>query len=185
VKHTLETAELRHKISVLRDQLESTPPAAPFHPSDYADFATELENLNMGSDGDWSNWVTGFTEVEANQDAQLKASAETTLVIGQSRKDTLMSDVPEEKPSVAGKVIQLFNLVGALIAARPTTAPPTMSPEYQAEGQIIVDHVLNGILLFNKHQWHCYQALVSNGRSQVAPKVNLHQLSLLVQMPPH
>jgi phage tail protein X len=136
-KNILETGELRSKITVLRDQLESSPVS---HPTEYGDFTTDLEALTMGTEGEWASWVTEYPDVEQ----EIKPNGvETTLVVGQTRKDTHMSDMPEEKPSVGGKVLQLFTLVGALIAARPTTAPPTMPAEYQAEGQALVEHVLN------------------------------------------
>lgn len=172
-KNILETGDLRRKITVLREQLESSPVS---HPPEYNDFTTDLENLNM-SESDWSHYLTEFPDV----DQDLKPhGVESNLVVGLSRKDTHMSDIPEEKPSVGGKVLQLFTLVGALIAARPTTAPPTMPAEYQAEGQALVEHVLNAnpglqqasmaLLPGSNIQWH----QPSNAQGQAAPAFSPH-----------
>jgi hypothetical protein len=146
-QHTLESGELRKKISVLKDQLESNPLTHPSHSSDYADFASELEGLNMSSDGgDWTAWVTEF-DVDQPQPPPVQHkphSNETTLVVGQRRKDTLFSDVPD-KQMVSGSFLLLFLLYGAFVATRATSSAPIppMSDEYRHEAALILNHVLD------------------------------------------
>lgn len=169
-KHTLETGDLRRKISVLRDQLESSPASQPSHPSEYADFASELEGLNMGPEGDWSTWVTDFTDVDQSQPVQSKSSGvETTLVVGQRRKDTLMSEV-SEKQMVPGGFLLLFLLYGAFVATRATgSAPlPAMSEEYRAEAAMILSHVLEEDSGVQQSSIAMLQAASSNNVQQVS-----------------
>jgi hypothetical protein len=142
-KHTLESGELRRKITVLREQLESNPVSAQSNQSDYTDFATELEGLNMNPEGDWVNWVTDFDLDQPQQLQPKPPSVEKALVVGQRRKDTLMPDV-SEKQMVPGGFLLLFLLYGAFVATRATgsTPVPPMSDEYRAEAHMILNHVL-------------------------------------------
>jgi hypothetical protein len=169
-KHTLESGELRRKISVLRDQLESSPASQPSHPSDYTDFATELEGLNMSSEGDWSNWVTDFADVEHSQAVQSKSNgAETTLVVGQRRKDTLMSEVSDKQMVPGGGFLLLFLLYGAFVATRATgSAPlPPMSDEYRAEAEMILNNVLDDDTGVQQSSMAMLQAVGSGNVQQV------------------
>jgi hypothetical protein len=169
-KHTLETGELRRKITVLKEQLESSPITAPSHQSDFTDFATELEGLNMGSETDWTNWVTDFaTEVEHPQEMHSKSTnAETTLVVGQRRKDTLMSDA-SEKQMASGGFLLLFLLYGAFVATRATTATtlPPISDEYRAEAANILNHVLDDGSGMQQSSMNMLQAAGATGIQQM------------------
>jgi hypothetical protein len=144
-QHTLESGDLRKKIGILKEQLASSPITHPSHSSDYADFASELEGLNMGSNGDWTTWVTEFDvdEPQPPPVQQKQPATETTLVVGQRRKDTLFSDV-SDKQTVSGGFLLLFLLYGAFVATRATgsTPIPPMSDEYRQEAALILENVL-------------------------------------------
>jgi hypothetical protein len=142
MKHTLETTTLRKKINVLKSELEHLPPIP--QQSEY-NFTSELENLSMNPDGDWSNWMADFPELDDMKPSTANAvNPETTLVVGQRRRDTLVPEV-NEKQMVSSSFLFLFLLYGAFVATRAsssTTVPP-MAPEYRAEAQTILNQVLH------------------------------------------
>jgi len=139
MKHTLETTNLRKKISVLKHELEHAPPP----PQSEYNFTSELEALSMNPDGDWSNWMADFPELDDMKPSQ--AGPESTVVVGQRRRaDTLVPEVTD-KQMVSSSFLFLFLLYGAFVASRAsssTTVPP-MAPEYRAEAQTILNQVLH------------------------------------------
>jgi hypothetical protein len=139
--HTLESGELRRKITVLKEQLESGPAnPAQQAPSEFAEFTNDLD-----MDGEWGSnfgWINDAPE----EPAQTKPRGpETTLVVGQGRKDA-----PEESRSTfAGLPFTLpliFGLVGAFVASSGSSSALgqiKLPDAYRAEATSIIQNVLS------------------------------------------
>jgi hypothetical protein len=137
--HTLESGELRRKITVLKEQLESVPVnPAPQAPSEFAEF----NDLDM--DGEWGNnfgWINDAPE----EPAQKPRGPETTLVVGQGRKDS-----PDEPRSAFGglpfTLPLIFGLVGAFVASSGSSSALSqikLPDSYRAEATSIIQNVLS------------------------------------------
>jgi hypothetical protein len=139
-EHTLESGELRRKITVLKEQFESVPAnPTPQAPSEFTDFTNDLD-----MDGEWGNnfgWINEAPE----EPAQKPRGPETTLVVGQGRKDS-----PEESRSGFGglpfTVPLIFGLVGAFVASSGSSAALSqikLPDSYRAEATSIIQNVLS------------------------------------------
>jgi hypothetical protein len=138
--HTLESGELRRKITVLKEQLESGPiNPAPAAPSEFAEFTNDLD-----MDGEWgSNF--GWMNDAPEEPAQTKPRGpETTLVVGQGRKDA-----PEERSAFGGLPFTLpliFGLVGAFVASSGSSSSLSnikLPDAYRVEATNIIQNVLS------------------------------------------
>jgi hypothetical protein len=149
--HTLETGELRRKITVLKEQLENVPASSSSQaPSEFTDFTNDLDGLTM--DGEWGNnfgWLND-SPPEAEQQSQLKSrGVETTLVVGQGRKDAQSTPAEEGRSTFAGlpfSVPLIFGLVGAFVASAPPStslSQITLPDAYRAEATSIMQNVLS------------------------------------------
>jgi hypothetical protein len=138
--HTLESGELRRKITVLKEQLESVPVnQAPQAPSEFTEFTNDLD-----MDGEWGNnfgWINDAPE----EPAQKPRGPETTLVVGQGRKDS-----PDEPRSTFGglpfTLPIIFGLVGALVASSGSSTALSqikLPDAYRAEATSIIQNVLS------------------------------------------
>ncbi|KAF2869256.1 hypothetical protein BDV95DRAFT_498011 [Massariosphaeria phaeospora] len=132
--HTLETGELRKKVSVLSERLEcaSSNAMAVAPSSTFTDFASEMDNLNMGHN-EWDNYI--FVD---NFDDQTPAPPqEQSLVVASRAKD-------EEKPVASGLLLMLL-LCGAFVASKSSgsTAPPIprMPDEVRAASATVLDSI--------------------------------------------
>jgi hypothetical protein len=134
--HTLETGELRKKVSVLTERLENaTGNGMAIAPSTtYTDFASEMDNLNMGSN-DWDNYifVNDFASDEQTPPAQ--------------NQDHHMAVVPrqkeEDKPVASGLLLMLL-LCGAFVASKSGNAAapiPRMPDEVRAASATVLDSI--------------------------------------------
>ncbi|KAF2739248.1 hypothetical protein EJ04DRAFT_508958 [Polyplosphaeria fusca] len=133
--HTLETGDLRKKISVLTERLESASSGMAIAPSStFNDFATEMDNLNMGAN-EWDNYI--FVN-DFNVDEQTPAPQEQSLVVASRAKDA------EDKPVASGLLLMLL-LCGAFVASKSSgsSAPPIprMPDDVRAASATVLDSI--------------------------------------------
>ncbi|KAF2199638.1 hypothetical protein GQ43DRAFT_433218 [Delitschia confertaspora ATCC 74209] len=134
--HTLETGELRKKVSVLTERLEqSSIPMSTAPSSTFTDFASEMDNLNMGST-DWDNYI--FVNDFAPEEATPGPQPDQPLVVAPRSKD-------EDKPVASGLLLMLL-LCGAFVASKSSgaSAPPIprMPEEVRAASATVLDNIL-------------------------------------------
>ena len=147
-QHTLETGELRKKITVLRETLESGPTVMPPHSNEFSDFTDDLDGLTMGTVTDWDNygqWVDVSMDSDQPQQTPIKPQAtETAVVLAQRQKEPFISS-DSDKPAASGLLLMLL-LYGAFVATRSsgssTSIIPQMSDEVRAASATILDNVL-------------------------------------------
>lgn len=131
--HTLETSELRKKVAVLSERLENSSNMAVAPSTTFTDFASEMDNLNMGGN-EWDNYI--FVNDQFGSDAQ-------------SPQQQPMSIVPrakEEKEPAASGLLLMLLLCGAFVASKSGSgaAPPMprMPDEVRAASADVLDSIL-------------------------------------------
>ncbi|EON61859.1 hypothetical protein W97_01077 [Coniosporium apollinis CBS 100218] len=144
--HTLETGELRKKVSVLTEKLEASSSTAMSHQpsqSSFTDFAADMDNLTMGGN-DWDNYifVNDFCiDPEQTQNQQLPQPAQQqpqqSLVVRQSKKD-------EDKPVASGLLLMLL-LCGAFVASRSSGSSVPAIPRIPDDVRAASTQVLDSI----------------------------------------
>jgi len=142
--HTLESGELRKKVHVLTEKLDAGGTAmAVATSSTFTDFASDMDNLNMGPN-DWDNYI--FTD-EVNDfcmdeptpsAAQQNQQRETSLVVAPRKKGG------EDKPVASGLLLMLL-LCGAFVASKSSgsSAPPLprMPDDVRAASATVLDSI--------------------------------------------
>lgn len=134
--HTLETGELRKKVSVLTERLEcATSNSASIAPSTtFNDFTSDMDNLNMGN-SEWENYVFVGDFVVDEQTPQ--QPQEQTLAVIPRPKD-------EDKPVASGLLLMLL-LCGAFVASKSSgsNAPPIprMPDDVRAASATVLDSI--------------------------------------------
>lgn len=136
-KHTLETGELRKKISVLTERLECTSSAMAVAPSStFTDFASEMDNLNMGN-GEWDNYIF-VNDFIADEQTPAPQQQEQSLIVAPRAKDG------EDKSAASGLLLMLL-LCGAFVASKSSgsAAPPIprMPDEVRAASATVLDSI--------------------------------------------
>jgi hypothetical protein len=132
--HTLETGELRKKVSVLTERLENaTSNGMAIAPSTtFTDFASEMDNLNMGS-SDWDNYI--FVNDFASDEQTPQNHDQNMAVVPRSKE--------EEKPVASGLLLMLL-LCGAFVASKSGNAAPPiprMPDEVRAASATVLDSI--------------------------------------------
>jgi hypothetical protein len=136
--HTLETGDLRKKISVLTERLEcASSTAMSVQPSStFTDFASEMDNLNMGN-SEWDNYIF-VSDFIADEQQTPAAQQEQSLVVARPKEG-------EDKSAASGLLLMLL-LCGAFVASKSTgsTAPPLprMPDEVRAASATVLDSIL-------------------------------------------
>jgi hypothetical protein len=146
-QHTLETGELRKKITILKEMVDASPSLLPSHSNEFNEFTNELDGLNMGPVTDWDNYNTWVNDVamdsEQQQQPQTKLQVpETAVVLAQRRKEPFLTD-ENEKPVASGLLLMLL-LYGAFVVTRSSGSPaiPRTSDEVRAASATILDNLL-------------------------------------------
>ncbi|KAL6704718.1 hypothetical protein ACN47E_007639 [Coniothyrium glycines] len=133
--HTLETGELRKKVSVLTERLETaTSNGMAVAPSTaYNDFTSGIDNLDIGSN-DWDNYI--FVNDDFASDEQTPPQQTHELALVSRSKD-------EDKPVASGLLLMLL-LCGAFVASKSGTAAPPiprMPDEVRAASASVLDSI--------------------------------------------
>ncbi|KAI0020595.1 bZIP transcription factor [Xylariomycetidae sp. FL0641] len=131
--HTIETGELRKKVSILTDhvqRLEST--AMPSNPG-YSNAFNEMDGLTM--DGPWDSM--GYMG-EYPMEAEVKQ--EMQLVPSKKADASLPSEV--EKPATQGGLLFMLFLVGAFVLSnRSTPNIPSVSEDVREASATLLDNI--------------------------------------------
>lgn len=155
--HTLETGELRKKVSVLTEKLEAAAMSAgPGSPPCFTDLASDMNNFTMSpTDLDPFVWVDGFSKDSESVPARLQQiphphqQPPTTLVVSPGRRDhapasTAGSDRDQHKPVASGLLLMLL-LCGAFVASKSSTtgapALPRMPDDVRAASATVLDSI--------------------------------------------
>lgn len=163
--HTLESGELRKKVSVLTEKLEASSTAMSVAPSStFTDFANDMDNLNMGPN-DWDNYifVNDFCMDEQTPSAP-QQHQEQSLVVASRKKDA------EDKPVASGLLLMLL-LCGAFVASKSSgsAAPPLprMPDEVRAASATVLDSIFKDAGVAPSASQH--QAIIANRIEAVEP----------------
>jgi hypothetical protein len=132
--HTLESGELRKKVSILTERLENaTGNGMAIAPSTtFTDFASEMDNLNMGS-SDWDNYI--FVNDFASDEQTPQSNEQNLAVVPRSKE--------EDKPVASGLLLMLL-LCGAFVASKSGNAAPPiprMPDEVRAASATVLDSI--------------------------------------------
>jgi hypothetical protein len=139
-RHTIETGELRKKISVLTNEVQSmgrAPTTAPGFPGAFA----EMEGITM--DCSWDNMpMFGDFPMEQNtpevkQEMQIVPAAKKLEV-------SLPTTVDSEKPAQQGGLLVMLFLVGAFVLSSRSSTPsiPRVSEDVRAASATLLENVL-------------------------------------------
>jgi hypothetical protein len=145
-QNTLETGELRKKISIFKEMLDAGPTLLPSHSNEFNEFTDELDGLNMGSVPDWDNyntWVNDISMESEQQQPEPKLQVpETAVVLAQRRKEPFVAD-ENDKPIASGLLLMLL-LYGAFVVTRSSGSPviPRTTDEVRAASATILDNLL-------------------------------------------
>ena len=170
--HTLESGELRKKVSVLTERLEAATSngmaAAPS--TTFTDFASEMDNLTMGH-SDWDSYifVGDFASDEQTppQHPPPQQPTQELPLVPRTTKD-------EEKPVASGLLLMLL-LCGAFVASKSGNAAPPiprMPDEVRAASATVLDSIFKdaGVsTTLNEEQGGMVANHVVTGRSEPTP----------------
>ncbi|KAK0612899.1 hypothetical protein B0T17DRAFT_593158 [Bombardia bombarda] len=141
-RHTIETGELRKKVSVLTNHVQalesatmSTASAASNGPSFAVPFG-EMDGITM--DGPWDN-MQMFGDFPMEQPAEVKE--EMQIVAVKKPEITLPTDC--NKPSQQGGLLFMLFLVGAFVlSSRSTPSIPRVSDDVRVASATLLENVL-------------------------------------------
>ncbi|KAK0723969.1 hypothetical protein B0T21DRAFT_294298 [Apiosordaria backusii] len=134
-KHTIESGELRKKISVLTSHVQSLEGAASNAPGFPGAFG-EMDGITM--DGSWENMPV-FGEFPMEQTAEVKQ--EMQLV--STKKPEIALPTNSEKPAQQGGLLFMLFLVGAFVlSSRSTPSIPRVSEDVRAASATLLENVL-------------------------------------------
>lgn len=133
--HTIETGDLRKKVSVLTDhiqRLESAPMAGPN--SNTLNDYTDIDSLTMDSAWDNISFFNDFNEPAP------EVKVETSLVPLKKSENSLLSD--PEKPAAQGLLV-LMLLIGAFVASKGSSPKlPQMSDDVRVASATLLEDML-------------------------------------------
>jgi hypothetical protein len=133
--HTLESGELRKKVSVLAERLEcattNTTSIAPS--SGYTDYSSAMGNLNM-SENEWDPYI--FNDFVSDADTPVQQHEPILAVVPHAKE--------EEKPVASGLLLMLL-LCGAFVASKSAGGNPPpiprMSDDVRAASASVLDSI--------------------------------------------
>lgn len=142
--HTIETGELRKKVSVLSNHVQSlenaamSAPAMPAQPSFPSSFG-EMEGMAM--DGSWDNMhLFGDFSMEQQSQPQPEVKQEMQIVPTKKPEVTIPNDVEKASQQPGGILFMLF-LVGAFVLSNRATAPIKVSEDVREASATLLQNV--------------------------------------------
>ncbi|KAK3366933.1 hypothetical protein B0T24DRAFT_534071 [Lasiosphaeria ovina] len=140
-RHTIETGELRKKISVLTNHVQAlegaamtTPPTAQ-NASSFSSSFGEMEGI---IDGSWEN-MHMFGEYPLEQTTEVKPE----MQIVPAKKPEVALPTESEKPAQQGGLLFMLFLVGAFVlSSRSTPSIPRVSEDVRAASATLLESVL-------------------------------------------
>ena len=139
--HTIETGELRKKISVLTNHVQSLEvPAMPAGPAvhSHASFPStfgDMEGLTM--DDTWNNMPL-FGDFSMDQQPDVK---QETMQIVPSKKPEVALAADVDKSSQPGGILFMLFLVGAFVLSNRATAPIRVSEDVREASATLLQNV--------------------------------------------
>lgn len=135
--HTIETGELRKKISVLSNHVQTLEGAATASSGFSGSFA-EMDGITM--DSSWDMPMFGEFPMEQQQPAEVKQ--ERQMVAAKKAEVALPTDA--EKPAQQGGLLFMLFLVGAFVLSSRSTTPsiPRVSEDVRAASATLLENVL-------------------------------------------
>ncbi|KAL3418646.1 bZIP transcription factor [Phlyctema vagabunda] len=131
--HTIETGDLRKKISVLTEHMQkmevtamSTLPSSTGFSADYAD----IDSLTM--DGAWDN-------ISFLNDYTIEPEVKVETAIVPTKKEVALVSEPE-KPAAQGLLLMLL-LFGAFVASKGSSSIPTMSDDVREASATLLEDI--------------------------------------------
>ncbi len=130
--HTIETGELRKKITILTDHVQRLENAAMPSNTGFANGFSELDGMTMDASWDNMGFMGDFPmETDVKQEMQLATTKKPEV--------TLPSDV--DKPAQGGLLFMLF-LVGAFVLSnRSTPTIPRVSEDVREASATLLDNI--------------------------------------------
>ncbi|KAK0730804.1 hypothetical protein B0H67DRAFT_474509 [Lasiosphaeris hirsuta] len=135
--HTIETGELRKKIGVLTNHVQTLESAVPApNASGYSGSFAEMDGMNM--DGPWEE-MQMFNSFPMEQVPEVKQ--EMQIVPAKKPEVVLTTDC--EKPAQQGGLLFMLFLVGAFVlSSRSTPSIPRVSEDVRAASATLLENVL-------------------------------------------
>ncbi len=136
--HTIETGDLRKKISVLTNHVQTLENvAASQNASGFTGSFGDMDDMNM--DGTWDE-MQMFNSFPMDQPAEVKQ--EMQIVPAKKPEVTLTTDC--EKPAQQGGLLFMLFLVGAFVLSSRSTTPtiPRVSEDVRAASATLLENVL-------------------------------------------
>lgn len=134
-RHTIETGELRKKISVLTNHVQTLEGAATTA-SGFAGAFSEMDGITM--EGSWEN-MPMFGDFSMEQPAEVKQ--EMQIVPAKKPEVSLPTDC--DKPAQQGGLLFMLFLVGAFVlSSRSTPSIPRVSEDVRAASATLLENVL-------------------------------------------
>ncbi|KAK3694738.1 hypothetical protein B0T22DRAFT_80242 [Podospora appendiculata] len=137
-RHTIETGELRKKVSVLTNHVQTLEGAAEAAPSTtgFSGVFGEMDGITM--DGAWENMQL-FGDFPMEQPAEVKQEVQ----IVPAKKVEVALPVDCEKPAQQGGLLFMLFLVGAFVlSSRSTPSIPQVSDDVRAASATLLENVL-------------------------------------------
>ena len=130
--HTIETGELRKKISVLTDHVQRLENAAMPSNTGFANGFNELDSMTMDTSWDNMGFMGDFPmETEVKQEMQLT-----------NKKPEVNLPTDVEKPAAQGGLLFMLFLVGAFVLSnRSTPTIPRVSEDVREASATLLDNI--------------------------------------------
>ncbi|KAK7606192.1 hypothetical protein JOL62DRAFT_364558 [Phyllosticta paracitricarpa] len=136
--HTLESIELRKKVNILAEKLETqSSPMAAVPSSNFTDFAQDMDNLNMGGN-DWDSYIYNDVYMDDQPPSNNNPQPLEAAAVVSRKKDS-----EQEKPVASGLLLMLL-LCGAFVASNSGASPPAiprMPDEVRAASASVLDSI--------------------------------------------
>ncbi|KAI1302234.1 bZIP transcription factor [Xylaria venustula] len=133
-RHTIETGDLRKKVSILTDHVQRLEHAAMPSNNGFGSSFNDMDNMAM--DGAWDNmaYMDDYSmEPEVKQEVQLVHPKKTEI--------TLAAEV--EKPATQGGLLFMLFLVGAFVLSnRSTPTIPRVSEDMREASATLLNNIL-------------------------------------------
>ncbi|KAL2020650.1 hypothetical protein VTK56DRAFT_8046 [Thermocarpiscus australiensis] len=134
-KHTIETGELRKKISVLTNHVQTLEGAAT-NASGFPGAFGEMDGISM--EGSWDN-MPMFGDFPMEQPAEVKQE----MQIVPAKKPEVALPTDSDKPAQHGGLLFMLFLVGAFVlSSRSTPSIPRVSEDVRAASATLLENVL-------------------------------------------
>ncbi|KAK4240679.1 hypothetical protein C8A03DRAFT_31169 [Achaetomium macrosporum] len=140
-RHTIETGDLRKKISVLTNEVQSMSRAATTA-SGFSGAFSEMESMAM--DCSWSD-MPMFGDFPMEQPAATEVKQEMQIVPAAKKPEVVaLPTTDSEKPTQQGGLLFMLFLVGAFVLSSRSSTPsiPRVSEDVRAASATLLENVL-------------------------------------------